>query len=281
MIESVEPNPRVAFRVVHEGHGLIVVDKPAGLVTQPGVGHQHDTLLNGLFARYGDRLGALGPQRDFGLVHRLDRGTSGLVAVALDAAAYDALRAAFEARLVRKFYWALTHKAPNQPAGVIRRPIEEVKTRKDRYTSRLHARISPAGRPALTAYRVIHAGDTAALIEARPVTGRLHQVRVHLASVGAGILGDELYGPRRTSHAAPRLALHAWRLVLPPDLDGGSAGPLDLRSPMPRDLRRLLRLHEIEPPSASRRAASAAAALDSAPEAVHEPGGDAVGEDDP
>jgi len=247
-LRSIEPNPRVAFATRYESDRLIVVEKPAGVVTQPGVGHEHDTLLNGLFAAHGSRLQQLGRDRDFGLLHRLDRETSGLVAVALDARAYDELREAFAARRVRKHYWAVCHKPPRDESGVIRRAIAEEVRRKDKYTSEKIARLDRGGKPAVTAYRVLQTSDSAALIEARPITGRLHQVRIHLDSIGAGILGDKLYGPKRTTGASRRLALHAFRLRVP--LAGEA---VDVRSPLPRDLRRLLRLHEIEPPSASPR----------------------------
>ncbi|MAY73253.1 MAG: RNA pseudouridine synthase [Phycisphaerae bacterium] len=249
---TIEPNERVTFGMRYESDELIVVDKPAGVVTQPGVGHEHDTLLNGLWASYEKQLRQLGASRDWGLVHRLDRQTSGLVAVALSQRMYDAMRAAFAERRVRKHYWAVCLKRPEQPDGVIRRPIFEQVKRKDKYTSEKKAILSAEGKPAITAYRTLQASDTAALIEARPVTGRLHQVRVHLASIGAGILGDQVYGPRRTSGAAARVALHAWRLVLPV----GADEEIDVRSPMPRDMRRLLRLHDLEPPSASKRVPS-------------------------
>ena len=111
---SVEPNPRVTFRVCHEDEDLLVVEKPGRVVTQPGVGHQHDTLLNGLFASYADRLQNLGEARDFGLVHRLDRETSGLVVVALSPRAYDAMREQFAQRRVSKYYWAV-HLAQARP----------------------------------------------------------------------------------------------------------------------------------------------------------------------
>ncbi|USN98954.1 MAG: RluA family pseudouridine synthase [Phycisphaeraceae bacterium] len=235
---TVQPNERVTFGVCHEDDDLLVVLKPPQVVTQPGVGHEHDTLLNGLFARCGDRLQQLGRARDFGLVHRLDRETSGLVAVALSPDAYDRLREAFATRAVKKFYWAICHKAPREPSGVIKRPIIEEERRKSRYTSEKRARLSNDGKPAVTAFRVLDANEMAALIEARPVTGRLHQVRVHLDSVGAGILGDSLYGPSRTTGAAHRLALHAHRIVFDHPVTGER---MDISTPFPRDLRGLLR----------------------------------------
>src|SRR5690606_2428653 len=114
---SIEPNPRVTYKLRFRDEHMLVLEKPAGVVTQPGVGHQHDTLLNGLFHEFGPQLQQLGQARDFGLVHRLDKETSGLLAVALTAPAYDALREQFAARGVRKFYWAVCGKAPKEPEG--------------------------------------------------------------------------------------------------------------------------------------------------------------------
>ena len=177
---KVQPNERVTFSIRHQDDDLLVVEKPARVVTQPGVGHEHDTLLNGLYAQFGDRLQQLGANRDYGLVHRLDRDTSGLLVVALSNRAYDAMRAQFAEREISKYYWAICHKAPRDPQGVIKKPIAEQVRRKDRYTSIKYATISNQGKPAATAYRVLASNELGALIEARPVTGRLHQVRVHM-----------------------------------------------------------------------------------------------------
>ena len=236
---TVEPNPRVTAKVIHEDDDLIVVSKPTRVVTQPGVGHEHDTLLNGLFATHGTQLQRLGRDRDFGLVHRLDRETSGILVVALSIPAYEGLREAFKKREVRKYYLAACDKAPNDREGVIKRPIIEDETRKDRYTREVKARVTRAGKPAVTAYRVLDEVETKeALIEARAVTGRLHQVRVHLASIGAGILGDTVYGPRRTSVASKRLALHASRLGFTHPVTGEK---LRCEAPLTKDFRTLLR----------------------------------------
>lgn len=242
---SVEPNERVTFALEHQDDDLLVVRKPPGVVTQPGVGHEHDTLLNGLFARFGSRLQQLGQKRDFGLVHRLDRETSGLLIVALSPKAYDGLRAAFAAREISKYYWALCHKPPREPQGVIKRHILEEERRKDRYTAEKKGVLSSKGKPAVTAYRVLDSSPLGALIEARPVTGRLHQVRLHLDSVGAGILGDKLYGPTRTNSAAHRLALHAHRVAFDHPVTGER---VDRSSVFPKDLRRVLRALELARP---------------------------------
>jgi RluA family pseudouridine synthase len=234
-------------------------------VTQPGKGHERDSLLNGLFARYGAQLQNLGRARDFGLLHRLDRQTSGLLIVALRPRAYDALREAFATRTVRKYYWAVTAKTPRKESGVIRKPILEETDEKKL------ARIAPAGKPAVTAYRVVSRstvrGIEAAVVECRPVTGRLHQVRVHLDAIGCTILGDELYGSKAVKAAAPRLALHAHRVAFTHPLTGAK---IDVRSPWPLELRRLLNRLSLPAPS------EAVSADDR-----HEVPGDGVGDQEP
>lgn len=248
---TIEPNDRVTYRVRHEDADVLVVDKPARLVTQPGVGHEHDTLLNGLFARWGAQLQNLGAKRDFGLVHRLDKETSGLVVVALSPTGYDSLRAQFAGRTVQKRYWAICHKPPGEPEGVVRLPIEEVVERKGRYTSTKTGRVvrnaADAGKAAITAYRVVQASELGALVEARPVTGRLHQVRLHLAAIGAGVLGDELYAPKNARAACQRLCLHACRLRFEHPVTGET---VEFRSHMPKELRQVLRRLDLDVPNA-------------------------------
>lgn len=255
------PNDRITFRIAYEDQHILVVNKRARLVTAPGIGHEDDTLLNGLIAQYPKQLTPLGDRRDWGLVHRLDRTTSGLLLVALTADAYDSLRAKFETRDIRKFYWAVCRSTPNKPAGVIKRPIIEEVKRVSKYTSTKTARIGNSGKPAVTAYRVLQSSPGGSLIEARPVTGRLHQVRVHLDSIGATVLGDEFYGPAMARAAAPRLALHAHRLSLDHPITGE---PLDIRSAYPRDLRPLLKRMRLDRPDlATEQAESATDEADS------------------
>jgi len=233
---SIAPNPNITYKIRYQDDDLLVVEKPARLVTQPGLGHEDDTLLNGLFAEFGQQLQNLGKARDFGLLHRLDRQTSGLLLVGLRPRAYDALRKAFAGREIKKFYWAVTARAPNKPSGVIRRPILETDEHKKL------AKISSAGKPALTAYRTLQTAKVgegrAALLECHPVTGRLHQVRIHLHSIGCPILGDEMYAPKSKLFVSPRLALHAHRLIFKHPTTGET---IDIQSPWPRDLGALLR----------------------------------------
>jgi 23S rRNA pseudouridine1911/1915/1917 synthase len=248
---SVEPNPAVTFKVRYEAGDLLIVEKPARVPTQPGKGHETDTLLNGLFAHYGTLLQNLGASRDFGLLHRLDKDASGLLVIGLRPRAYDAMRGEFETRKIGKYYWAVTPKAPKKSEGVIRLAIVETPAQRDRPKT-AHVTGPTLGKSAVTAYRVVEASEVGCLIEARPVTGRLHQVRVHLDAIGCPILGDEFYGPRGIKEAAPRLALHAHRMVFKHPVTGES---VDVKTAWPQDLRRLLgrlKLHRPDLESAER-----------------------------
>jgi 23S rRNA pseudouridine1911/1915/1917 synthase len=208
------PNPAIAIRVLHEDPSFVVVEKPAGTVTEPGLGHAGDSLMNGAFARWGARLGPLGEARDHGLLHRLDRDASGALVIALDAAAYDAIRAQFEARTVRKRYLAIVEGKPPRGEGSIDLPLEEAR-RGDMKVSLVNRR--GGGRPALTRWRTLASAGGRTLLEVEIETGRLHQIRVHLAQLGCPVLHDRVYRvdlPPNTStpprgRPAPALSLHA------------------------------------------------------------------------
>ncbi|MBX3389906.1 MAG: RluA family pseudouridine synthase [Phycisphaeraceae bacterium] len=233
---SVEPNDLVRYKVRHSDQDLLVVEKPAHVVSTPGAGHERGSLLNGLFAAYGKQLQNLGKDRDFGMLHRLDRETSGLLIVALRSGAYDRLRRMFETRDIRKFYFAVVAGVPRQNSGVIRRPINEVREIRNRHEMKI-AKISGGGKPATTAYRVLDSVAAASLLECRAVTGRLHQLRVHLESIRCPIFGDDLYAPPVIASGAARLALHAHRLAFAHPV---SQAEIDIRSPLPADLKKLI-----------------------------------------
>jgi 23S rRNA pseudouridine1911/1915/1917 synthase len=238
---SVEPNPNITFRVRFEDEHYIMVVKPTGVVTVPGKGNEGASLLNGLFARMGDQLQNLGKSRDFGMLHRLDKATSGLVLIAKTASAYEAMRTLFEQRALAKYYWAITKNAPKKPKGVINRPILEYTAKApsgiDTKNKKL-SRIAASGKPAVTAYRVLASAPGGALVECRAVTGRLHQVRVHLDSIGCVILGDDLYAPTAIREAAPRLALHAHRMAFTHPFTGAK---VDIATGWPQDLKGVLK----------------------------------------
>jgi len=210
----VAPNPEVPFRVVYEDEHLVVVDKPAGVVSEPGIGHKLDTLLNGLIARYGEALDLLGPRYDFGMVHRLDRDASGLVVVARSREVQRALAAQFRRRSVDKRYLLLVWGDLTPAAGEVRLPVARTR-RGGRAVGMVGG---PGARQALTRYRVIERFGFATLVEARPVTGRWRQIRLHFSAIRHPIAGDTEHGDPaandelRRRCGLDRLFLHATRL---------------------------------------------------------------------
>jgi 23S rRNA pseudouridine1911/1915/1917 synthase len=194
----------IPLRLVHEDDALVVVDKPAGLVVHPGAGARDGTLVNALLARVRDLSGVGGVLRP-GIVHRLDRGTSGLLVVAKDDATHRALARQFAARTVEKEYLALVLGSPSRAAGEIDAPIGRDPVRRQRMSVK-----AKRARAARTSWRVLERFDGAALLRVAIHTGRTHQIRVHLASVGHPVAGDALYGGTRapsSRRAAARQAL--------------------------------------------------------------------------
>ncbi|NJD27941.1 MAG: RluA family pseudouridine synthase [Chloroflexi bacterium] len=209
---TIEPRSDIELHVVYEDDDLLIVDKPAGLVVHPAPGHPTGTLVNALLGR-GEPLsseGIAGVQRP-GIVHRLDRDTSGLLMVARTDAAQSALQAQLKARRVKKTYLALVAGSVAAGAGRIEAPIGRDPAHRTRMAG------VPNGRPATTNYRVKERFEGWTLLELDLVTGRTHQLRVHLAAIGHPIAGDRAYGTgpaRRGPDDLPRLFLHAWRLEL-------------------------------------------------------------------
>jgi 23S rRNA pseudouridine1911/1915/1917 synthase len=205
------PEPEVPVVVVHEDDHLLVVDKPAGLVVHPGAGHATGTLVHGLLARYPE-LAGVGPDPVRpGIVHRLDKGTSGLLLVARSAAAYDALVAALAARRVHRGYRALAWGPFEAPRGIIDAPIG----RSAREPTRMA--VDEQGRPARTRYEVRRAFSEPVVVTELACTletGRTHQIRVHLRSIGHPVVGDSRYDGARQSLPLARPFLHAERLEL-------------------------------------------------------------------
>ena len=237
------PDPSMEIEVVYADQQVIVVNKPADLVVHPGPGHATGTLVNGLIARFPEIAEVGAPERP-GIVHRLDRGTSGLLMVARTPDSHEVLTAALGGREVHRGYTALVAGMPADDRGVVDAPVG----RSVRHPVKMA--VTADGRPARTHYRVTARMpvssepsdetvpyDTACL-ELELETGRTHQIRVHLAAIGHPVLGDDLYGGP-TVFGISRPALHARRLAF----DHPSTGEqLSFEAELPEDLSRLYRL---------------------------------------
>jgi len=233
---TLQPEP-MDLRVVHEDDDLLIVDKPAGVVTHPSPGHASGTLVHGLLGHAqeeGTTLGTVGGADRAGIVHRLDRDTSGLLMVAKTDTAQLALQAQLKARRIHKRYLALVAGSVAAQAGRIEAPIG----RDPR--DRLRMTVVPGGRDSVTLYRVRERFPAWTLLEVDLVTGRTHQIRVHLASIGHPVAGDPLYAAgaaRRGPDGLGRLFLHAWKLELASPSGGGL---IRAESPLPQDLEAVL-----------------------------------------
>ena len=228
----------VDFEVIYDDEDLLVVDKPAGLVVHPGAGNPDGTLVNGLI----DHRPELARQPRAGIIHRLDKDTSGLLVVAASSRAHTRLVRDLQQRLIQRIYAAVT-----EGRMVAGRDIEAPIGRDPR--TRTRQRVREDGRPALTKVRVMERYRAHTLIEAELATGRTHQIRVHLASIGYPLVGDRRYGARgRLPPGAcaelidllqhfPRQALHAWQLELTHPATGER---LHFDSPLPADLKALI-----------------------------------------
>jgi 23S rRNA pseudouridine1911/1915/1917 synthase len=197
----------MALDVVYEDADLLVINKPPGLAVHPGSGRPGGTLANALIARLPE-LAALGEGLRPGIVHRLDKDTSGLLVVARSPRALASLRRQLAARSLSRAYLALVHGNLPHREGTIDAPVG----RHPRH--RIKMAVVSSGRPAVTRYRVVEAFARYSLVEASLVTGRTHQIRVHFAHLGHPVAGDRVYGRGRDDLGIGRQALHAWRLRL-------------------------------------------------------------------
>ena len=217
--------PQVPLSIVYEDDALAVIDKPAGLVVHPAPGHPAGTLADGLRQR-GTTWSQLGGEQRPGIVHRLDRDTSGLLVVAKTEAAHHSLSLQLQRRTLGRVYWALVHGTFRESTGRVEAPIGRDPGHRQRMA------VVDAGRPAVTDFAVMERMRRFSRLEVRLLTGRTHQIRVHLASISHPIAGDTVYG-RRSDEVSMRPALHAQRLTfLHPD-DGRRC---DFTSPLPADL---------------------------------------------
>ena len=237
----------IALDVRFEDAHLIVIDKPAGMVVHPAPGNPDRTLVNALLAHCGGSLSGIGGVRRPGIVHRLDKDTSGLMVIAKTEAAHQALSRDFAARRIHRAYSAFVWGVPAPPAGEIAGNIG----RSTANRKKMAVVAEDKGKPAVTRYRVERVFKAhAAQIECRLATGRTHQIRVHCAHIGHPLIGDRAYGTRagrsvaRTGEtgaqiaAFPRQALHARLLGFTHPLE---MRPIEFESPLPGDLRELTR----------------------------------------
>jgi 23S rRNA pseudouridine1911/1915/1917 synthase len=250
--EPALPEPEdLPLSILHEDRDLLVLDKPAGLVVHPAAGHARGTLVNALLHHVSGLSGVGGVLRP-GIVHRLDKETSGCLVVAKNDAALQALQRAFQARSVEKTYLALVH---GQPPDTGR--LETLHGRHPRDRKRFTGR-TRTGKPAVTTWRVRTRLHGAALLEVGLETGRTHQIRVHLSEMGHPLLGDALYGGTRKGDARVkavqqllgRQALHAWRLGFAHPRTGK---PIHAEAPIPADLRSAIEALSAQPEATSRR----------------------------
>jgi len=218
----------IPLQILFEDDDLLVLNKAAGLVVHPGAGNQTHTLVNALLHHCASLSGIGGKQRP-GIVHRLDKETSGCLVVAKNDAAHSALARQFAEREVNKTYLALVAGIPKRSRGIIEAPIG----RHPVHRKKMHIDLR-RGRAARTEYRVLQSGGGISLVECALHSGRTHQIRVHLHHLGHPVIGDSLYGKK---NAAPRQMLHAWKL--------GFTHPrtkerLFFEAPVPPDFRAIL-----------------------------------------
>lgn len=215
----------IPLTVLYEDADVVAIDKPAGMVVHAGAGVHSGTLVNALLARFG-ALSAVGGELRPGIVHRLDRFTSGVLLVAKNDEAHRNLASQFSGRKVEKIYWALVHGTTGGQ-GKIEKPIARDPVHRIRMTARLSK-----GRTAVTSFRAIRRFEKHTLLEVRIATGRTHQIRVHLSSIGHPVVGDPLYGAAREPDLN-RYFLHARSLRFAQPSTGAL---VQVESPLPLEL---------------------------------------------
>lgn len=232
------------FEILYEDDFMAVINKPAGVVVHPAPGNPDGTVVNAILSRYPELRSAELPDTSRpGIVHRLDKDTSGCLAIARTPQAQSKLCEAFAARETGKIYLALTAGVPHQKKGLIenligRHPVNRQKM----------AIVERNGKLAISEYEVLAEGMLnkvkTALIRVRIYTGRTHQIRVHLSSLGCPVLGDALYGGAKACPEVPRQLLHAWKLKLPHPVTGEI---IKVQSPIPEDMQHFYELMKTQP----------------------------------
>ena len=228
-LEKIEAAPEaIAFPILFEDEDLLVLDKPAGMVVHPGAGNAEHTLVNALLHHCVTLSGIGGKERP-GIVHRLDKETSGCLVVAKNDVAHRELSRQFAARTLKKIYLALVAGRLKKTSGTIDAPI----ARHPVHRQRMSISRTSRGRSAMTEYRVVRGGREMSLVECTLHSGRTHQIRVHLHHLGNPVLGDKLYSAK-TAKGFPRQMLHAWKLGFTHPRSGEWQ---EFEAPLPADFR--------------------------------------------
>lgn len=224
----------IALDIIYEDDDLIVVNKPAGMVVHPSAGHSSETLVHAALA-HAPQMEGIGGQQRPGVVHRLDKNTSGLILLAKNDRAHRWLQDQFRQREISKIYLALVDGRPPTPSGRIEAPIG-----RDTKNRQKMAVVTPEkGRQAISEYHTLETFPNHALLEVHPLTGRTHQIRLHLLFLNCPVAGDTVYGRSRSTIPTDRHILHAYRLTLRLP---GQADRVTFEAPLPQDLERLLQL---------------------------------------
>ena len=233
---KLEPE-NIPLDIVYEDECVIVLNKPVGMVVHPGAGNKQGTLVNALLGHCGEELSGIGGEIRPGIVHRLDKDTSGLIVIAKNDFAHRKLSEQFEKRSLSRTYWAVVWGVPEPTAGEIELSVG----RSSRDRKKIAVRSD--GKRALTKYRVLKDFGVASLVECKLLTGRTHQIRVHMAHKGHPLIGDTVYGGRVSRKGAPylkkfpRQALHAIKLEFVHPKHGKVKR---FKSPLPQDIKNLL-----------------------------------------
>jgi 23S rRNA pseudouridine1911/1915/1917 synthase len=218
----------IPLDIIFENNDLMIVNKPAGMVVHPASGHLSGTLVHAAL-NHAPELEGIGGEHRPGVVHRLDKDTSGLILVAKNDKAHRFLQDQFRKRTVHKTYYALTDGFPPTPVGRIEAPIG----RDSAHRKQMAIVSLTRGREAVTEYKTIEKFENHTLIAAYPHTGRTHQIRLHLAFLGCPIVGDRVYGKRKLSTEAKRQMLHAFQIEI---LLPGEESPRIFQAPIPEDM---------------------------------------------
>jgi 23S rRNA pseudouridine1911/1915/1917 synthase len=217
----------IPLKVIYKDADVIVIDKPSGLVVHPGAGHASGTLANALIHHFPE-VALVGSEDRPGIVHRLDRDTSGVMVVARTPRAYDSLVRQFKTRVVWKTYLGLAWGRISASEGKLSWPLGRHPKQGNKISI-----LARSPKKAETFFQVLRTFQDTTLLEIRPITGRTHQIRVHLAEAGHPIVGDRIYGPRKEPREFPRLFLHAQTLSF---IHPATGERLTFASPLPPDL---------------------------------------------